>query len=313
LSKFPEKLPLPEEVKSLRDTRRKQMISTARRGVILRLVIIAAEFLGFFYFGSSALLLDALSSLIDIGSSLLLILCISLADRPPDRHHPFGHGRFEPIAGLQLGTLLAALGAVMSYHQVKALMEGSHGAATNPHAWIIPFVAVILLEIGYHILKRTAKRQNSPALFADAVHYRIDGVNSLFAMIALVLAAYFPSYSQLFDHAGAIIIALLMIGIGTMAAKNNIHQLLDRIPEDQYFQLIRDAAMKVDGVLATEKLRIQAYGPDAHVSIDVEVDPSMSVESAHEITQKVRNEIQCAWPSVRDVIVHVEPFYENDH
>ena len=55
------------------------------------------------------------------------------------------------------------------------------------------------------------------------------------------------------------------------------------------------------------------YGPDAHVSIDIEVEPTLSVEEAHEITQKVRQAIQVGWPSVRDVIVHVEPFYENDH
>jgi hypothetical protein len=99
----------------------------------------------------------------------------------------------------------------------------------------------------------------------------------------------------------------------TIAAKNNIHQLLDRTPDDSYFTLVRDAAMKASGVHATEKILIQVYGPDAHVSIDVEVDPHLSVEVAHEITQKVRHEIQVAWPAVRDVIVHVEPYYEGDH
>lgn len=289
------------------------MISTAKRGVILRFVIILAELLGFFYFGSNALLLDALSSLVDIASSLLLIFCIYLADRPPDTHHPFGHGRFEPIAGLQLGVLLAALGAYMSYQQVGQILQGGHVGEINPHTWIIPLCAVILLEIGYRILKRTAKKQNSPALLADAVHYRIDGVNSLFAMIALIFAAYFPQYSQIIDHIGAVFIAILMIIVGTIAAKNNIHQLLDRVPETKYFDLVRQLALSVNGVLATEKLRIQVYGPDAHVSIDIEVEPTLSVEEAHEITQKVRQAIQVGWPSVRDVIVHVEPFYENDH
>lgn len=313
MSKFPETLPLPDTVKQLRETRRKQMISTARRGVILRFSIILAEFAGFFYFGSSALLLDALSSLVDIASSLLLILCIMLADRPPDRHHPFGHGRFEPIAGLQLGVLLASLGAVMSFQQVSAILYGKKEGVINPHTWIIALVAVVLLEIAYRHMKRTAKKQNSPALLADAVHYRIDGINSFFAMIALLLASYFPNSSVLIDHIGAVSIAALMIGIGIMAAKNNINQLLDRVPDDRYFNLVREAAMRVRGIHATEKLRIQVYGPDAHVSIDVEVDPSLSVEVAHEITQKVRHEIQVAWPSVRDVIVHVEPYYANDH
>ena len=313
MSKFPGTLPLPEIVQRLRDIRRRQMISTAKRGVALRFSIILAELAGFVYFGSSSLLLDGLSSLVDVASSLLLILCIKLADRPPDRHHPFGHGRFEPIAGLQLGVLLASLGVMMLFQQVSAILYGKKEGVIHPYTWVIAFVAMALLEIAYRHMRKTAKKQNSPALLADAIHYRIDGINSLFAMVALLLAAYFPSYSLFIDHIGAVSIAALMIGIGAVAAKNNIHQLLDRVPEERYFALVRDAAMKVEGIHATEKLRIQVYGPDAHVSIDVEVDPSLSVEVAHEITQKVRHAIQVAWPAVRDVIVHLEPYYVNDH
>lgn len=63
----------------------------------------------------------------------------------------------------------------------------------------------------------------------------------------------------------------------------------------------------------TEKTRIQLYGPDAHVDIDIEVDPELSVQKAHKISQEVRIEIQKAWPAVRDVTVHIEPYYPNDH
>ena len=104
-----------------------------------------------------------------------------------------------------------------------------------------------------------------------------------------------------------------MVCIGCAAAWSNLDQILDRIPSKEYFKRVHIAALSVQGVLATEKVRIQSYGPDAHVSIDIEVDPHLTVEIAHEITQKVRLAIQLAWPAVRDVIVHVEPFYENDH
>ena len=313
MSKFPPSIPLPDSVSETRMQRRRQMMLTARRGVMLRSVIIIAEMLGFVFLNSSALLLDALSSLIDIGSSLFLIFCIRIADKPPDRNHPFGHGRFEPIAGLQLGLLLAVIGGGMLIQQLSAISTPSEGRVIQPFTWLIPLGAVILLEISYRHLKRTAKKQHSPALLADAVHYRIDGINSFFAMIALIFAAYFPRYSVLCDHLGAIVIATLMVGIGIFAAKNNLHQLLDRVPPQPFFDKVHHAAMRVEGVLGTEKIRIQLYGPDAHVSIDVEVSPELSVEMAHELTQKVRAEIQKDWPAVRDVIVHVEPFYAGDH
>jgi cation diffusion facilitator family transporter len=313
MSKFPPSVPLPESVNENRLQRRRQMVVTARRGVALRSIIIIAELLGFVFLGSSALLLDALSSLFDIASSLFLIFFIKIADKPPDRHHPFGHGRFEPIAGLQLGLLLAVLGGGMIVQQLLAISSGPEGKVIQPLTWLIPLGAVILLEISYQTMKRTAKRQHSPALLADAVHYRIDALNCFFAMIALLFAAYFPKYSVLCDHVGAISIAILMVGIGIYAAKNNINQLLDRVPEEQFFEKVKVAALRVEGVLATEKIRIQLYGPDAHVGIDIEVSPDLSVEQAHELTQKVRAKIQEEWPAVRDVIVHVEPYYAGDH
>lgn len=312
MDKFPPSIPIPLSVSENRLVRRKQMMATAQRGIILRGVIIVAELLGFFFLGSHALLLDALSSLFDIGSSLFLILFIKIADKPPDRHHPFGHGRFEPIAGLQLGLLLAIFGGVMLVQQIFAISEFQE-KTIQPFTWLIPLGGVVLLEISYQNLKKTAKQQNSPALLADAVHYRIDAVNCLFAMTALLFSAYFPLYSSLCDHLGAITIAILMVGIGTFAAKNNINQLLDRVPSHQFFEKVKRAALRVEGVLATEKIRIQLYGPDAHIGIDIEVSPELSVERAHELAQQVRTEIQKEWPAVRDVIVHVEPFYPGDH
>ena len=115
------------------------------------------------------------------------------------------------------------------------------------------------------------------------------------------------------DHIGAMTIASMMVVLGIYAAKNNLDQLMDRIPNRDFFERVRKASLTVIGVLDTEKIRIQLYGPDAHVDIDIEVDPLLPVHLAHEISQNVRVEIQKEWPSVRDVTVHIEPYYPGDH
>ncbi len=104
-----------------------------------------------------------------------------------------------------------------------------------------------------------------------------------------------------------------MIGMGIYNARENLQQLLDRAPSADCFERVKKAAVNVLGVKDTEKILIQHYGPDAHVNIDIEVDPKLSVEEAHRITQHVRAEIQREWPAVRGVTVHVEPYYPGDH
>ncbi len=289
------------------------MTRASIRGVILRSSVIIAELVAFIFTGSSVLLLDGLSSLVDVASSLFLLFCIRIAEKPPDQEHPFGHGRYEPIAGLQLSIFLAVLGITLLIQQSTALAEARAQATFAPWLFVIPLFSAGILEICHRVLKRTAEKQHSPALLADAFHYRADSLNSLCAVVALLLAAFLPQYGHLFDHLGAILIALFMVISGSLSARSNVQQLLDRTPDAEILSRVRDAALSVPRVLATEKLLVQSYGPDAHVSIDIEVDPAMSVEEAHAITQHVRVAIQKSWPAVRDAIVHVEPFYPNDH
>ncbi len=314
MTHFPDPVPIPEEVFSARRERCTELVYSAQIGILIRGAVIIAELVGVYYFGSSAILMDALTSLVDVAATILLIVFIWLAERPPDKEHPFGHGRYEPLMGLQLGLFLVLIGGGMV---LKFLFQLSNSPVDNtvmsPYAWIIPFCAVILLEFCYHFVMHTAKKQNSPALAADAVHYRVDSLTSFFAALVLIIGAYIPAWSIIFDRMGAILIAVMMVFLGINAARKNLYQLIDRVPSSEFFDRVKDAAAKVAGVFDTEKILIQMYGPDAHVNVDVEVDPKLSVEEAHKISQNVRAEIQRDWPAVRDVTVHIEPYYPGDH
>ena len=275
--------------------------------------VIIFEFYGVFLINSSSLFLDAISSLADVAFSLFLIFCIKLAQRPPDQEHPFGHGRYEPIGGMLLGIFLVVLGIIMFIQQLLSLSHHELHRHIHPWGWLFPAIAMVALEIAYRLMIRIAKQEHSPALAADAIHYRVDSLTSFFATVALIVAASWPEWSVTIDHLGAILIALFMIGIGIIAARENFNQLMDRVPDHKFFEIVKRAAAKTPGVEGTEKIRIQQYGPDAHVDIDIEVKPSLTVAKAHRISQQVRLEIQKEWPAVRDVTVHVEPYYANDH
>lgn len=310
---FPEKLPLPDVILESRKERNRAVIRVAVFGIAIRLVIVVAEFIGFLLFDSKTLLLDSLATLADVISSLVLVFSVKLAERPPDQEHPFGHGRYEPIAGLQLGLFLAIAGIGLFFQQAQALWKVQGPQAVSPYVWLFALASVLLLEFSYHKMLKVAKAQKSPALLAEALHFRTDSINSLLALVALGACALFPQVSGILDRVGAVLIACCMTVIGLYAAKKNLNQLLDRIPEDELFIKVQNAALSVEGVLGTEKIRIQHYGPDAHVDIDVEVDPTLTVDLAHKISQHVRRSIQQAWPQVQDVTVHIEPFYAGDH
>ncbi len=312
MKRFPDPIKVPGEVPAARQRRIKALVRSTMQGIWVRLLIAAVELVTAVTFGSAALFMDALATTIDVATSVFLIFCFKFADRPPDKNHPFGHGRLEPLAGLQLGILLIVIGVGMGVYQVtNAVTEPEH--IINPYLWIIPFGATLLLEFCYQLIMHSAKKQHSPALAADAWHYRIDALTSFAAGMTLVLVAMYPMMGSMIDNLGAFFISIMMIVAGYKAARKNLNQLIDTTPAADFFDKVKTAALRVEGVLATEKIRIQQYGPDAHVNIDIEVEPYLTVEAAHTISQKVRVEIQKEWPFVRDVTVHIEPFYPNDH
>lgn len=311
MSQFPTPVPLHKSIDAKRKQRQKQLLGAAWKGACFRSAVVGIELIGFFWWGSAALLVDALASLMDIVATVVLAICIRLAGRPPDENHPFGHGRYEPLAGFQLGLLMAIVGFFLLVQQGAMIAQETEPLSVYAHSysWMIPLFAVFLLECGYRQSMRSAKAHDSSAMATEAWHYRIDALNSLIALVALSVGAFLPQWSGLIDHMGAFGIAGMMLAVGGLCALENMHQLLDRVPDESFFDVVQRAAKRVEGVAGTEKVRIQLYGPDAHVDIDIEVDPKLSVEAAHRITQYVRAEIQKEWASVRDVTVHVEPYY----
>ena len=310
---FPDPVNPSEDIDQVRDRRAFTLLRVAALGVVIRLLIVTIEFLSYWRLNYSVLLVDAIASCADILTSLTIIFAIHLARRPPDEDHPFGHGRYEPLAGLQLGLLIIFLGIGLAAQQFVAAIQ--HPAAGNilMITAAIPMGAAFLLEICYQILVRRARSNHSPVLLAEAYHYRVDAFTSLLAAAGIGIAAFAPNYSHLIDHVFAILLAVVMMFLGYVAAKENLHQLTDRLPDLQWFQRVRAATESVTGILAVEKVRIQIAGPDAHVDIDIEVNPQCTVDDAHIIAQHVRASIQSDWPAVREVVVHVEPFYANDH
>ncbi|MDF2549436.1 MAG: hypothetical protein K0S07_503 [Chlamydiales bacterium] len=310
---FPKSIELPSHILKAREERSDAVLRVTKLSILIRSLIIVCEMAGFFWFDSHTLLIDAIDGAFDVTTSFFLLFCIKYASRPPDRNHPFGHGRLEPLAGLQLGLILTAIGGFLFFKEIWADFGLKEVAAISPLAALIPLGAFLLLELTGLKMKKLAQQLRSPALLAEARHLRLDSLNTVIAAITLLLAASMPTWSARLDECGALLIAACMTYIGISGCKKNLDQLLDRKPEEDLFKLVREAALKTEGVKDTEKIRIQSYGPNAHIAIDIEVESSLSVEEAHLISQNVRVEIQKEWPDVQDVIVHIEPYYPGDH
>jgi len=254
--------------------------------------------------GSTSVLSDGFEASGDVLSSAIVYAGLGLARKPPDSEHPYGHGRYETIAGLGVGALLLLAGAGIFWHSLRSLHEPS----SLPAYALYPLFAAIIIKIVLAATKfRVANRIASTALNADGWHDVTDLLSTCVALIAVGFVLADPIRFAAADHIGGLLIGLLIFFLSIQVVRRTVGQLLDTMPDSGKMAEIRHAAMAVPGALGIEKCFARRTGLRYHVDLHLEVDPEMTVRESHEIAARVRIAIKESLPWVADVLVHVEP------
>src|SRR5579871_4203052 len=255
--------------------------------------------------GSTAVVADGLESAGDVLSSGLVFLGLTLAAKPADSDHPYGHGRVETLTGLLVGLMLVGAGAGISFHALMILGEPQ----STPALYAIwPLIASIAIKGVLSVTKyRVGKAIGSSALAADAWNDTVDIVSGLAALVAVGLALYNPHRFLAADLYGGFAVGLIVIFTGLRVSRDTAMQLMDTMPDQRMMQTIREVAHKVSGVEGVEKCFARKTGLQYHVDLHLEVDPDITVRSSHDIAERVRQRIRHDVNWVADVLVHVEP------
>jgi cation diffusion facilitator family transporter len=254
---------------------------------------------------STAVVADGMESAADVFSSGFVLLGLTLAAKPPDANHPYGHGRIETLAGLMIGLFLTAGGALISY--------GSSERLGHPHEPIATYVVWVMVAslVSKSILAifkyRLGKKIGSSALNADAWNDAMDSLSAVTALVAVALAILDPVRFLDADRYGGIIVGLIVVYTGGRIARETSLHLMDTMPDDDLMYQIRSVASEVEGARGVEKCFARKTGLRYHVDLHLEVDPELTVRRSHDIAHQVRLRILEKLDWVADVLVHVEP------
>jgi len=276
-------------------------------GIVGNVVLGAAKLTGGILGGSQALTADAVDTLGDSISSVVVILGAWHARRPADERHPYGHGKAEVLAGRTVAVIIMAVGVVFGY---RALMKILHPETVTPPAlWTVWFAVASI--VGKEAMARykmyLGRKIHSESLIADALNHRSDVFTSMLAAAGITAAVYLGPEWRFLDPLAAIVICLIIFGVGVTAFRRTGSALMDEAVDGATLAVIRKAADDVEGVLGTEKLFTRRSGLETHVELHVEVDGHMTVDAAHGIATAVSRAIRDAVPGATHVTVHIEP------
>jgi cation diffusion facilitator family transporter len=274
-------------------------------GLAVNVVLASTKLVAGILGHSHALIADAVESFADVFSSVIVWRGLVVAEEPPDEDHPYGHGKAEPIAAaIVSGTLLVAAGWIV----IRALREiATPHLAPAPFTLFVLFGVIAIKEGLFRFVLHESITVESSAVQTDAWHHRSDAVTSLAAAIGIGIAIIGGKGYEQADDWAALAAAVVIAWNGWRLFQPAMNELMDRSPNRELIDRIRNIAATTPGVGAVEKCFVRKMGYQYLVDMHVEVDPDMTVLRSHEIAHEVKDKVRAELPRVRDVLVHIEP------
>lgn len=256
---------------------------------------------------SLGLLSEAAHSGLDFLAALMTYFAVRLSERPPDREHTYGHGKIENLSAFGETMLLIVTCGWIIYEGIERLLYRESHVESSIWSFVVIIIAIGVDISRSRALGRVAKKYNSQALEADALHFSSDVWSSLVVLSGLVFVAF--GYVWV-DAVAAILVALLVLFVSYRLGKRTIDALMDRVPEGLYEQVL-ETLRQVKGVEEVRSIRLRPSGAKVFVDTTIAVRRTTPFQEAHAIMDNIERAIHGRHKEI-DIVVHAEPAESND-
>ena len=260
---------------------------------------------------SLGILAEAAHSALDLMAAVMTFFAVRVANKPADRGHPFGHGKVENISALFETLLLLATSGWIIYEAIHRLKAPETHVEVSIWSFIVMGVSIIVDMSRSRMLYAVAKKHNSQALEADALHFSTDIWSSSVVILGLILvlvSRWFPSLAFLEkgDAVAALVVAAIVIFVSGELGVRSIQALLDAAPKDGERDRIIKEIRKMEDIADVHAVRIRSSGAGWFVDMHVTMNGRMSLNKSHALTEQIEGKVMEILPGA-DVTVHVEP------
>lgn len=277
-------------------------LSIASNGLIIIFKLVAG-----FISGSIGIISEAIHSMSDFLASVLTYLAVLRSSQPADKEHPFGHGRYEDVAGFIEGILIIIASFYIICEACKKIIVAKSFEFDSTLGIIVMSVAVLANLIVSAYLFKVAKKTDSVALYADAKHLSTDVYSSIGVLIGLVLIKI--TGFALLDPLIAIFVALIILRAGILITKETLNNLVDGTLPKEDLKQIEEILNRCEKINGYKNLKSRKSGPFRDINLTLLCEENMSLKDCHEICDFIENEIKNTFPNSQTTI-HCEPYNE---
>ena len=290
----------------MKPTRLQRSVRATVLGLSVNVVLAITKLLAGIFGRSYALIADAIESMADGISSIIVWRGVVIAEKPADREHPYGHGKAETLATAAVSIMLVGAALLIFSQSVKEILTPHHAPA--PYTLLVLLGVILIKEGLFRFVGRIGDEVESGAVKADAWHHRSDAITSAAAALGISIALVGGDDYKSADDWAAMFAAVIIGFNGFRLLRPALDELMDAAPKENIVDMAQVIALQVEGVRGVEKCFARKMGHGYWLDMHVEVDGQLTVAVAHGVSHTVKDAIRAKLPRVLDATIHIEPY-----
>ena len=285
---------------------KKIIMRVSNISIVVNVLLSAIKFVVGVIANSGAMISDAIHSVSDVFSTIIVMIGANAAAKDPDQEHPYGHDRMECIAAIVLAIVLFITGIGVGITGVKKIFGGNYGDLAVPGALalVAAVISIVVKEGMFWYTRVYGKKVDSTALLADAWHHRSDALSSVGSFIGILGARLgFP----ICDPLASVVICLFIVKAAYNICKEALDKMVDKSCDDETERKMSDLIKSQEGVISLDLLMTRMFGSKLYVDVEIGADENTPLRDSHAIAENVHNAIEANFPKVKHCMVHVNP------
>ena len=294
----------------MNNSRQREIYRVTIVGSVVNMLLLIFKFVAGIVGNSAAMVADAVHSLSDFVTDIVVILFVRLSGRPADEDHGYGHGKFETLATLFVSLVLFGVAVMLFVGGVKdivAVARGRQLAEPTMVALIAAVISIIAKELLYHYTVKCGEKLNSQVVVANAWHHRSDAFSSIGVLAGVGGAMFLGGSWAVLDPIAATIVSLFIVKVAYSLLMPSLEELLERSLPKDVEQRIEQIILSVDGVSSPHHLRTRRIGSAYAIEVHIRMDGNLTLTQAHAATTAVERLLKQEFGDSTHVGIHTEP------
>ncbi|MBR8721087.1 Manganese efflux system protein MneP [Bacteroides pyogenes] len=294
-----------------KQVREREIYKATIVGSVVNLLLLVFKFTAGIVGHSAAMIADAVHSLSDFVTDVIVIVFVRISNKPQDKGHDYGHGKYETMATVIIGLLLLAVGFGLLWTAASSIyaffVKGESPGEPGMVALIAALVSILFKEVLYRYTVRVGRKVDSQAVVANAWHHRSDALSSVGAAIGIGGAILLGDGWQVLDPVAALIVSFFIMKVSVELLVPSVEELLEKSLPDEVEQQIEETLLSFPGVSEPHHLRTRRIGSYYAIEVHVRMDGRMSLEEAHAKATAIECRLKEMFGRSTLINIHVEP------